>query len=122
MARIELRHATIRVKDGFSGTAAVNESTTPPADGDTLAREDVKRTFTSGPGVNGSASGQACRRSARRYAHPRRSARLQLTSFPPWFAACVASPCLLTPISHARFICPTYASSEVLAIPIRLCR
>ena len=35
MARIELRHATIRVKDGFSGTAAVNEPTTPPADGDT---------------------------------------------------------------------------------------
>jgi len=35
MARIELRHATIRIKDGFSGTGAVNESTTPPADGDT---------------------------------------------------------------------------------------
>ena len=35
MARIELRHATIRVASGFGGTGAVNEPTTPPADGDT---------------------------------------------------------------------------------------
>lgn len=35
MARIELRHASIRVKDGFSGAGAVNETVTPPADGDT---------------------------------------------------------------------------------------
>ena len=35
MARIELRHAEIRILDGFSGTGAVNEPTTPPADGDT---------------------------------------------------------------------------------------
>lgn len=32
MARIELRHATIRIKDGFSGTAAVNDT---PANGET---------------------------------------------------------------------------------------
>lgn len=34
MARIELRDATIRIKDGLSGTAAVNEMT-PMASGDT---------------------------------------------------------------------------------------
>lgn len=32
MARIELRHATIRIKDGFSGTGAVNDT---PANGNT---------------------------------------------------------------------------------------
>jgi hypothetical protein len=32
MARIELRHATIRIKDGFSGTGAVNDT---PANGTT---------------------------------------------------------------------------------------
>ena len=35
MARIELRHARLMILDGFSGTGAVNEPTTPPADGDT---------------------------------------------------------------------------------------
>lgn len=35
MARIELRHCVLSLHDGFSGTAAVNEPTTPPADGDT---------------------------------------------------------------------------------------
>ncbi|REJ65632.1 MAG: hypothetical protein DWQ31_16970 [Planctomycetota bacterium] len=33
MARIELRHATIRIKDGLAGTATINEAT--PAAGDT---------------------------------------------------------------------------------------
>jgi hypothetical protein len=35
MARIELRHAVVRLKDGFSGTAKVNQAMTPPANGDT---------------------------------------------------------------------------------------
>lgn len=35
MARIELRHATIRIKDGFSGTAAVNEPVSSPSIGAT---------------------------------------------------------------------------------------
>jgi len=35
MARIELRDATIRIKDGLSGTALVNEPSTPPAATDT---------------------------------------------------------------------------------------
>jgi hypothetical protein len=39
MARIELRHTTIRFKDGFSGTATINEAT--PANGDTDFGIDV---------------------------------------------------------------------------------
>lgn len=35
MARIELRYATIRMKDGFAGTAAINQGVTAPANGDT---------------------------------------------------------------------------------------
>jgi hypothetical protein len=35
MARIELRHATIRIKDGFAGTALVNEPVTSPSIGAT---------------------------------------------------------------------------------------
>lgn len=35
MARIELRDATIRIKDGLAGTAAINEPTTAPVEGDT---------------------------------------------------------------------------------------
>ena len=35
MARIELRHCVLKCLDGFSGTGAINEPTTPPADGDT---------------------------------------------------------------------------------------
>ena len=35
MARIELRNCTVRVKDGLSGTGAINEPTTPPAQNDT---------------------------------------------------------------------------------------
>jgi len=35
MARIELRDCTVRLKDGLSGSAAVNEPTTPPAPNDT---------------------------------------------------------------------------------------
>ena len=38
MARIELRHATIRLKDGFSGTAAINDT---PADGVTTLDIDT---------------------------------------------------------------------------------
>lgn len=34
MAKIELKHCTIRFKDGFSGTAVI-DGTTPPADSDT---------------------------------------------------------------------------------------
>jgi hypothetical protein len=34
MARIDLRNCTIYLKDGLSGTAAINEPTTPPAQGD----------------------------------------------------------------------------------------
>lgn len=40
MARIELRDAVIRIKDGLSGTAAVNQPT-PPADGDTKLTIDA---------------------------------------------------------------------------------
>jgi hypothetical protein len=35
MARIELRDCIVRVKDGLSGSAAVNQAATPPAEGDT---------------------------------------------------------------------------------------
>lgn len=35
MARIELRDATIRIKDGLSGTAAINEPVTAPVTSDT---------------------------------------------------------------------------------------
>lgn len=35
MARIELRHTTIRIKDGFAGTALVNEPVTSPGIGTT---------------------------------------------------------------------------------------
>ena len=35
MARIELRDATIRIKDGLSGTGAINEPTTAPVASDT---------------------------------------------------------------------------------------
>jgi hypothetical protein len=35
MARIELRDATIRIKDGLSGTGLINEPTTAPAETDT---------------------------------------------------------------------------------------
>jgi hypothetical protein len=34
MARIELKHCTIRMKDGLSGTAKINEPSTPPAEND----------------------------------------------------------------------------------------
>lgn len=44
MARIELRHATIRLKDGFGGTAAINDT---PADGDTTL--DIDTTSVNGP-------------------------------------------------------------------------
>ena len=35
MARIELRHCTVRLEDGLSGTAANNQPVTPPISGDT---------------------------------------------------------------------------------------
>jgi len=35
MARIDLRNCTLYLRDGLSGTAAVNEPTTPPAESDT---------------------------------------------------------------------------------------
>lgn len=38
MARVELRHSTIRLRDGFSATAAVNDT---PANGDTLLLIDT---------------------------------------------------------------------------------
>jgi hypothetical protein len=41
MARIELRNAIIRIKDGLSGTAAVNQTAIPPADGDTQLAVDA---------------------------------------------------------------------------------
>jgi hypothetical protein len=47
MAKIELRHATIRLKDGFAGTALVNEPTTPPANGDT--NMDIDTVSVNGP-------------------------------------------------------------------------
>lgn len=41
MARIELRYATIRMKDGFAGTATVNQGVTAPANGDTSLTIDA---------------------------------------------------------------------------------
>lgn len=41
MARIELRHATIRLVDGYSNTAAVNQPTTAPAVNDTTLTIDT---------------------------------------------------------------------------------
>jgi hypothetical protein len=35
MARIELRHCTVRIKDGLAGTASNNQPVTPPISGDT---------------------------------------------------------------------------------------
>ena len=35
MARIDLRNCTVKIKDGLSGTAAINEPTTPPVATDT---------------------------------------------------------------------------------------
>lgn len=41
MARIELRDATIRIKDGLAGTAAINEPTTVPVASDTTFAVDA---------------------------------------------------------------------------------
>jgi hypothetical protein len=35
MARIELKHCTVRMKDGLSGSAAINEPVIAPQEGDT---------------------------------------------------------------------------------------
>ena len=41
MARIELRDATIRIKDGLAGSAAINEPTTAPVETDTTFAVDA---------------------------------------------------------------------------------
>ncbi len=41
MARIDLRNCTIYLRDGLSGTAAVNEPTTPPVESDTTFAIDT---------------------------------------------------------------------------------
>ena len=40
MARMNLKHCTVTLKDGLSGTAAVNQSTTAPAESDTTLTVD----------------------------------------------------------------------------------
>ena len=41
MARIELKYCTIRMRDGLSGTATVNQPVTAPAPGDTTLTIDI---------------------------------------------------------------------------------